>query len=378
MISLSPQHNPSPSQPVRVLAAVLLMPMLFACARESNEPRPAPRPSAKTHLVEVATAEEKTLGRSSVYTGTIRARRSLRVFTQEEGRITELPHYEGDLVAEGGLLVSLDDALLRAQLDKATATRHQAELDLKRLEGLNRKKLVSEDELARARTALEVAYAEESVLRTRLSYTVERAPFAGVVQERLAEPGDVVSKYTHVLTLTDPASLVIELGVSELVLPQLQVDDPVEVRIDALGAQSFPGRILRMHPSLDPRTRQGTLEVTLTPIPAKAAVGQFCRVTVRPSGTERLLIPFTALRRDREGEFVFRLDRDNRAVRVPVRSGIKFADRVAVPEGLGHGDLVVVRGFLGLRDGMVVKVVAGDGKTGPRLEERGTRQEEKT
>ncbi len=378
MISVSRQHNTPSSQPVRLLVTALLIPLLLACAREENEQRPAPRPSAKAHLIEIATAEAKTLGRSSVHTGTIRARRSLRVFTQEEGRITNLPHYEGDLVAEDGLLLSLDDALLRAQLDKATATRHQAELDLKRLEGLNRKKLVSEDELARARTALEVAHAEESVLRTRLSYTVERAPFAGVVQERLAEPGDVVSKYTHVLTLTDPASLVIELGVSELVLPRLQVGDPVQVRIDALGAQSFPGRILRMHPSLDPRTHQGTLEVALTPIPAKAAAGQFCRVTVRPSGTERLLIPFTALRRDRQGEFVFRRGPDNRAVRVPVRSGDKFAGRVEILEGLGDGDHVVVRGFLGLRDGMVVKVVAREEKKGPRLEERGTRQEEKT
>ncbi len=378
MISLSRQPNIPSSQPVRLLVTALLIPLLLACAREENEQRPAPRPSAKAHLIEIATAEAKTLGRSSVHTGTIRARRSLRVFTQEEGRITNLPHYEGDLVAEDGLLLSLDDALLRAQLDKATATRHQAELDLKRLEGLNRKKLVSEDELARARTALEVAHAEESVLRTRLSYTVERAPFAGVVQERLAEPGDVVSKYTHVLTLTDPASLVIELGVSELVLPRLQVGDPVQVRIDALGAQSFPGRILRMHPSLDPRTRQGTLEVALTPIPAKATAGQFCRVTVRPSGTKRLLIPFTALRRDRQGEFVFRLDPDRRATRVPVRSGDKFAGRVEILEGLGDGDHVVVRGFLGLRDGMVVKVVARDEKKGPRRQEGGPRLEEKT
>ncbi len=355
MYSIPRQHNPSLAQ--RARPAALLMLLLGACAQEGSEQRPAPRPSVKAHLVEIATADLQTVGQRSLHTGTLRARRTLRVFSQEEGRITALPFYEGDRVTEGSLLVSLDDALLRAQLNKAIATRHQAELDLKRLEGLGRKRLVSEDELARARTALEVARAEESVLQTRLGYTVERAPFAGVVQERLAEPGDVVSRYTHVLTLTDPASLVIEFGVSELILPQLNAGDPVAVRIDALGSGSFPGRILRIHPSLDARTRQGMVEVTLTPVPPRAAAGQFSRVTLRPSGRERLLIPFTALRRDRQGEFVFRLGPDNHALRTRVRSGEKFGDQVEILEGINDGSHIVVRGFLGLRDGIVVKVV---------------------
>lgn len=344
-----------------LLAVLGLTLLLAACAQERSDAanKAPPKRAAKPHLVEVDRVARETLGRKSVQTGTLRARRSLRVFSQEEGRITFLPHYEGDRVAQDAILMRLDEALLKAELSKAIATRHQAELDLKRLERLMRKKLVAEDELARAKTAVEVARAEETVLRTRLGYTVEKAPFAGVIEERLAEPGDVVSKYTHVLTLTDPGSLVTEFAVSELVLPQIKVGDAVEVRIDALGNQRFPGRILRIHPSLDVRTRQGMVEVTLTPVPAKATAGQFCRVTLSPSGTERLLIPFGALRRDQQGEFVFRLGQDTQVHRVPIRSGEKLADRVEVLEGLADGDRVVVRGFLGLRDGMKAKVVSG-------------------
>ena len=351
------QLNPLVALLARWLSVAAISLLLAACAQEGNEQRPSPKQAPKAHLVEIDAARLQTLGQRSLYTGTLKARRTLRVFTQEEGRITELPQFEGDLVSQGDVLVRLDDALLRAQLDKAIATRHQAELDLKRLAGLSQKRLVSEDELARAKTAVEVANAEESILRTRLGYTTEKAPFDGVIEERLAEPGDVVSKYTHVLTLTDPASLVIELGVSGLVLPQLRVGDPVEVRVDAIGSGSYPGQILRIHPSLDVRSRQGTVEVTLTPVPPKAAAGQFCRVILRPSGRERLLIPFSALRRDRQGEFVFRLDPDNHVLRVPVRSGEKFADQIEILEGVDQGARVVVRGFLGLRDGMKVKVV---------------------
>ncbi|MCP4043316.1 MAG: efflux RND transporter periplasmic adaptor subunit, partial [Gammaproteobacteria bacterium] len=312
------------------------------------------------HLVETTTAGLETIRRTSRHTGTLRARRTLRVFSQEEGRIQALPFFEGDRVQKGAVLMRLDDALLRAELNKTIATRHQAELDLQRLERLIRRKAVAEDELGRARTALEVAQAEESVLRTRLGYTVERSPFTAVVSQRLAEPGDAVSRHTHLLTLTDPTSLVTELSVSELVLPQLRVGDPVQVRIDALGNRNYSGLVLRIHPTLDVRTRHGRVEVELTPVPEEAVAGQFCRVTLNSRQQELLLIPFSALRRDRTGEFVFRVDHTGQAKRIAVRSGQKLTDRIEILEGISPGDLLVVKGFLGLREGMKVKVVNHD------------------
>ena len=99
------------------------------------------------------------------------ARREVKVYTQEEGRITALPLYEGDKVGKGDVLVRLDDTLIRAQLSRASATRKQAEQDVKRLKELRTRKLVSEDEYTRALTQLDVARADEHVLKTRLGYT---------------------------------------------------------------------------------------------------------------------------------------------------------------------------------------------------------------
>ncbi len=294
----------------------------------------------------------------SVHTGTLKARRLLRVFTQEEGRITALPFFEGDRVRKGDVVLRLDEALLKTQLDKAVASRQQADIDLKRLQGLTGRQLVSEDEIARARTAVEIARAEESALQTRLGYAVERAPFDGVVSARLAEPGDVVARQTHVLTLTDPASLVTEVAVSELVIPYLRVGDPAEVRVDALGTTALPGRILRIHPALDARQRRGLVEVALDPVPPGAQPGQFARVTLRVDEGERLLVPFAALQRDRDRELVYRVGGDGQVARVGVRSGARHGNAVEVLEGLAPGDTVVTRGFLGLRDGLKVQVVA--------------------
>ena len=237
--------------------------ILAACGQKADKPRDR---GVREHLVEVALVQSDNLNVVRTRTGTLRARREVKVYTQEEGRITALPLYEGDEVGEGDVLVRLDDTLIRAQLSRASATRKQAQEDVKRLKELRSRKLVSEDEYTRALTQLDVAQADEHILKTRLGYTTISSPINGVVSARFSEPGNVVERNQHVLTVSDPSSLVTELPVSELILPDLSKGDIARVRIDALGDQVFEGRIIRIHPNLDPVSRRGTIEVELEPV----------------------------------------------------------------------------------------------------------------
>jgi RND family efflux transporter MFP subunit len=294
---------------------------------------------------------------SNERTGTLSYARQVRIYNQEEGRITALPWFEGDRVEAGAEMLRLDDSLIRAELARAEAEVRQAQLDLQRITDLVAKKAASRDELARARTALEVVRAEASLQQTRLGYTRINAPFAGVVTERLVEPGDVAPRHSHLLSLADPQSLLTEVRASDLLLPHLKVGDPVSVRIDALGRGEHQGRILRIHPLIDPVTRLGVVEVLLEPVPKGARAGQFARVTLTSAAVPRLMVPFTALRRDRDGEYVF-LMQDGKARRVAVRSGLRLADRIELLQGVEPGQQVIYRGFLGLTDGKPVKPVA--------------------
>lgn len=343
---------------VRILLfLILIVALVSGCSRDSPAQTPQAPERNPAHLVEIAVVERDTLGSTAVYNGTLRSRGIARVHTQEAGRISALPFFEGDLVDSGAVLGTLDDALLQAQLRRARALREQAEQNRRRLEDLGGRGLVSNEELIRSRTELAVASAEEALLLTRLGYMTLRAPFAGVVSERLVEPGDAVAANTHVLTLIDLDTLITEVSVSELLLPHLRVGDPATVRIDALGGTEFPGSISRIHPTLDPGSRTGVVEVALEPVPDGARPGQYCRVVLTSRGAERRLIPFSALRRDRIGEHVFRLTDQGTVERVAVRSGLRLADRVEVLEGLDAGDRVVIKGFLNLREGMAVNVV---------------------
>ncbi len=346
--------------------ALIMSGWLVGCSSESSsdaavKPKGADAPS---HLVELAPVTKEVLQFTADREGSLRAVREVKLFNQEEGRVTAVRVREGDAVRANQVLIRLDDRLLRAELDKAAATLRQAELDVQRLQQLMAKKLVSEDALTRAQTSLEIARAQERALRTRLGYMTIRAPFAGKIAERRIEPGDIAPKHTHLLTLIDPSELVTDVQISELVLPHIRVGDRADVRIDALGEQAYPGRVLRIYPTVDPATRRGQIEVGLKPVPQGARPGQFSRVTLYAAGRERLVIPQAALRRDAKGEYVFLFSAEGpepsqwgKVKRLRVVSGLKVDDKVEIRDGLKADQQVVSKGFIGLTDGQLVRPV---------------------
>ncbi len=341
----------------RLLATLALAIGLFGLPGCEEGTGPAGKRPDRLHLVETALVKSDNLSVVRTRTGTLRARREVKIYTQEDGRITQLPFYEGDRVAEGDVVVRLDDTLIRVQLNRAIATRKQAEQDLTRLKKLRARKVASEDEYTRALTQLDVAQADEDLLRTRLGYTMIKSPLAGIVEARLSEPGNIAERHQHLLTISDPSSLVTELPVSGLILPYLEIGDIAKVRIDALGDRVFEGRIIRIHHSLDPLTRRGTIEVELQPVPKGAAPGQLCRVELRTHGADRRVIPFAALRRDNASEYVFIVDKEGKARRVNVVTGLRLAEKIEITEGLQDGQRVITKGFLGLAAGKSIEPV---------------------
>ncbi len=351
---------PFPASPrmAHRLAACALGTLLAACQPAEEAGSKVGKRERPPQLVETTTCASRAISHSVTRTGTLRALREVRLFNQEEGQVSALPYSEGDAVDKGTVIARLDDTLLRAQLDKAVATRKQAASDLERLTRLKSRDMISDDVLNRSDTALLVAEAELALLRARLGYSTIKAPFSGLVSARMLEPGDVAPRFTHLLTLFDPGSLVIEVTLSELLLPQVKMGAEVPVRIDALGDITHPGRVLRVHPTIDSRTRLGLVEIALDSPPPGARPGQLGRVDLKLPAAMRRVIPYPALRRDTQGEFVYRVA-DGKVRRSTVRSGLLLGDDIEIVEGLEDGARIVLRGFLGLSDGSAVREAQG-------------------
>ncbi|GGB97715.1 MexH family multidrug efflux RND transporter periplasmic adaptor subunit [Marinobacterium zhoushanense] len=340
----------------RSVVLCLLTGVLLGCGQDA--PPGGGRPGGpRAHLVEVVQVQPARVALERKRSGTLRHLREVEIHTQEAGQITELPWYPGDRVEAGQLLVKLDDRLLRSEYNRARASLREAQQNLARLRELAANRLVSREELLRRETEAEVTSADLELLETRLSYTEIKAPFAGVITARMSEPGNVAERYDHLLTLADPQVLVVDVSLSELILAQLKLGDPVDVMIDALGFEPQPAVVSRIYPQVDPVTRRGTLEIRLDPVPEGARAGQFVRVQLQTTARERLLVPFSALRFD-NASFLYIVNEAGEVVRREVVTGSRLADRIEILDGIAPGERVVTRGFLGLVPGQKVEVVS--------------------
>jgi len=338
-----------------LLKILLLLSLLSACG-ESTQNKHSKRGS-RAQLVAALPVETLALSTQQHVSGSLTAIHAIKIFNQEAGQIEKLPYFPGDNVKKDQTIVYIKNDKIEAFLEKSTATRIQTKSDLDRLSKLIKTNLTSQDEISQARTAYALAKAEESIVKLRLNDTYIKAPFAGVISERLREPGDIVPLHSHILSLIDQSKLKVKIQISELLLADLKLNSKVTIQIDALvNVSEITGRISRIYPTVDVITRKGTLEVELDNVPEGAKPGQLCRLIIHTPKVERLLIAAKAIQFDNSGEYVFRINGEKTVNKIRVQTGIQIENKIEIITGLKEQDLIVVEGFSNLDNGKKVKL----------------------
>ncbi len=341
--------------------------LLTSCDASDNNDANRQR-APQQHRVEVTTVEQRAVFLTQMVSGTLEAVTRFRLYNEESGRITRLPYHEGDFVKKGTLLVQLDNELLKTDVAKARASKAQAKVDLDRLKKLLTKKISTEEEVAHAKTTLDLAIAEEKHQRTRLRRSSIKAPIDGLITERLFEPGDHLAAQSHIHSIIDPSALRLKASLAERWIPHIENDQAVSLKIDALGDKSFTAKVVRIHPTIDASTHKGIIEILLDPVPASAKVGQFSRAKLELRATDRLVIPVHAIHYEPEGAYVYRVSNDDEGKtvvkKVYFEQGQQFGAIAEILSGLKSGDQIVSRGYLGLRDGKNV-TLANQAQTQP-------------
>lgn len=345
------------------IISTTILGLLLILTSSCDDNSAARKHKSKATNVNVTKVVRKGLTEKQLVTGTIEALSTVRIYNQESGRIKRLPFYPGDKVEKGQLITLLDDAILIREFEKSSAQHRQTKLDLKRIKRLIPRKLASNEQLSRAQTLVEQAGAEANLFKTRLSYSKIKAPISGVITQRLSEVGDVVSLHSHILSIADVSQLKVTLSLSELTISQLAESMAVSIRVDALGDTQFSGKILRIHPTIDTSSRQGTVEIIFDEVPVGAIPGQLCRIEINTITAPRLVIPVIAIHNDSIGEYVYHVNEKNISKKTRIQTGIQVNKWVEVITGLKVNDTVVTKGFQGLAKSKKVKIIDQNAKT---------------
>ena len=329
--------------------------------------------------------------------GYVTARRLSTVSSKVSGKVMEVLVEEGMKVEAGQVLARLDSSnaeksleLAMAQLesarkalDETKANLDRAESEVRRASQLAAEKLVTSSELERveaeaksfkARLAkqtadITVAEHEVAVWRQQRDDTIIRAPFAGVVTSKNAQPGEMISPMsaggftrTGICTIVDMSSLEIEVDVSESYINRVEPGRPVEATLDSYPEWKIPAKVIAIIPTAD--RQKATVKVrvgfekldprVLPDMGVKVAFQSGSQSAVEaPSDSRSIVVPKAAVRQ-RDGRDVVWVVRDGRVERRAVIVGVSRDDQVSIAAGLSGGERVVVDGLDNLADNIRV------------------------
>jgi RND family efflux transporter MFP subunit len=316
-------------------------------------------------VVEVAKAEVARVAPRRWVPGGVVSRNDARLATSGAGRLEYVAEV-GTRVREGERVAKLEDEAVRLRVEDAKAEvaridsqRANSERQVLRLEKVG--STISQTQLdeVKSQLAMLTAQLQQAQVRQRvaqhdLDQTELRAPFAGIVTERLAQRGEYVATGAAIAHLVDTvhveARVQAPLTLVGLVRPEMEL--PVK-----LADRQMKASVRTVVPVGEERSRQFELRLVLAN--NALSVGTPIEVGLpEREATESLVVPRDAIAVRQDGNYVMRVRADNTAEKVAVTSVATDGDMVTIRGSVSAGDLVVVRGVERLQHGQRVTVLS--------------------
>ena len=337
-----------------------LDPEALLAAPKAPSPTQQPTPKgerSQSVAVETATAISTTSTEDIRAIGTLQSDESVQISSEITGRITEILLTEGAPVSAGAVLVRLDDALARAEVDDAQARFNLAQGNLGRANSLAKSGNVTERARDEASTNAETTRAALELSKVRLDKHTIRAPFSGVAGIRKVSPGAYIAAGAPIVNLEKIDTLKIDFKLPELFLAQVKNGQSIEITVDALPGRTFNGTIYAIDPHLDINGRALNIRARLANPDLVLRPGLFARIRVKGQVTRNVVvIPESAVVPRGEEKIVYRVE-NGQAHETKVKLGNRHDGSVEVLEGIAADAIVVTAGQQKLKDGIAVEIV---------------------
>ena len=319
-------------------------------------------------LVRVAEASLKNMSPVTLVPGTVISRNDARLSAEVDGRLTRVADV-GTLVARGEVVAEIEATRLQlqvteleAQVSRAEARLRFLESEEKRFERLAQSNLAAVTQLEQTQSDRDVARGDLEVAQARLQQTADqlartsiRAPFGGVVVERLMTPGERAEEGSNVVRLIDQQHLEVVARAPLEFYPFVQRGQLLDIRANDAAALAQVRTVVAVG---DENTHLFELRLDLEGRPFQ--VGQTLRVSIPTSDSRQVLaVPRDALVLRPDGQSVFVVDANGQAQQIKVTVGVGQGDDIEVLGSISPGDRVVIRGNERLQPGQAVTILDG-------------------
>jgi membrane fusion protein (multidrug efflux system) len=207
-----------------------------------------------------------------------------------------------------------------------------------------------------ARAEWEVARARVDLARVALERTRIRAPFDGIVGQRYVDPGARVEEENELVRVDAVDRLQLTFAISDEGLPFAKPGMRIDAWVRPYPGEKFPGEVFFVSPSLDPTNRRIWVKAWIDNADRRLAPGLFANVDLELRRVaEAIVLPESAVAIDHQGAYVWKIDDEDRAARLPVQIGVRERGVVEIVQGIPVGTRVVSAGTHKVSEGTPVR-----------------------
>lgn len=290
------------------------------------------------------------------YVGSVVEREGTSLSFEVPGNIVALRADNGDRVAKGQLLATIDPATLRDAHKLALATLRQAQDAYRRFEPLHKQGVLSDLKWVEVQTKLEQAESSERLARTQLSRTSLVAPFSGVISSRTAERGMNVMAGQQIFRLVDISKIDVKMSVPENEVSAIKIGAKAHVSVSALGGRSYEATVREKGIEANPVSHTYDIKLAVAATDGRLMPGMVCSVSSSSSSSVSSIIsvPLNAVKLDADNRRFVWLVVKGKAHQQYVSLGDFTESGVIVTSGLKVGDCVITDGSQKVSEGMEV------------------------
>ncbi|MBN7796894.1 efflux RND transporter periplasmic adaptor subunit [Parahaliea mediterranea] len=334
-----------------VLAALAWPKLMPDQGKNTAAERPAaPAPAVRTQRLEPRPFESRL-----VFNGTLRAEQSITLHSELTGKVEAIDFRDGQDVAAGDLLVTIDDDELQAALSSVHEQLGFATTNAERLQNLFSTGSVTANERDDAVSQRDVLRAELRRLQARLDKARIKAPFSGTLGLRQVSLGQLIEPNTAITTLHTLDHLQVDFSVPERYRALVSAGTHLAFSV-AGQARDFEAVVRAVDPQVDVATRTLTVRADVDNSARSLLPGNYARVELVNRQEDALVVPSVAVLQSLDAISVFTVE-DGIAVRRQVETGERNQSSVEILRGLEPGMEVITSGIQSIREGQPVQVL---------------------
>jgi membrane fusion protein (multidrug efflux system) len=334
-----------------VLKVFVLCLLFVACKGKADPVKPKGSPPV---IVDVLVASPTVINNTVEASGTVVANEYVELHPEISGRITYLNVPEGRQISKGAVLARINDADLRAQVEKSKVQLDLAQKTVDRYKKLLDIQGLNQSDYDAALNQVNSLKADIDYTQTLIDKTVIRAPFSGTIGLRQVSQGAFVTPATLIATILQLNKVKIDFVLPEEYSNIVHIGSKVEVEVDAAGNNRRKAVIIAMEPQVNLTTRN--IKVRALMEGGIANPGAFVKVNVSAGQDKQaVMVPTNSIIPDDKNNQLI-LVKGGKASFVNVSTGLREANNVEITQGVKPGDTVVITGVLFARPKGVLKV----------------------